>query len=116
MRKTLMMAMTLALPLLAAPALARAADRAQVRAVTVSKKGVDFADAAQVNRLYARLKRAANTACSIESADPKYARPNAQCVAEALAAAVNGAGKPLLTAAYQGDAAVANRALAGNDQ
>jgi UrcA family protein len=116
MRNTLMIALSMAALTAPAPAMAAAADGDQVRTVTVSKKGVDLADAGQARKLYARLKRAANAACSIESADPTYARPDAHCVAEALGRAVRSADKPLLTAAYQSDAASSNHALAGNDQ
>ncbi|MGZ3275242.1 MAG: UrcA family protein [Phenylobacterium sp.] len=88
----------------------------QVRVVAVSKAGVDFADGQKVGRLYARLKRAANLACSTESADHHLARPDQACVSQALAQAVRGADKPLLTAAYQADATAGERAFAGNDQ
>jgi UrcA family protein len=88
----------------------------QIRLVAVSKTGVDFADQGQVGRLYVRLKRAADQACSTESADRHLARPDQACVAAALAQAVRGADQPLLTAAYQADSTAAGRALAGNDQ
>jgi UrcA family protein len=88
----------------------------QVRVVPVSRTGVDFADQGQVGRLYAKLKRAADQACSTESADRHLARPDRACVAAALDQAVRGAGQPLLTATYQADSTAADRALAGNDQ
>jgi UrcA family protein len=88
----------------------------QVRAVAVSKAGVDFSDRRQVGGLYARLKRAADKACSVESADRHAAAPDAACVDQALAGAVRAADKPLLTALYEADPSVSNRALAGNDQ
>ena len=105
---------------LAAPALAyeqkSTPDGDQVRVVAVSKSGVDFADGRKVGQLYLKLKRAADVACSTESADPHLARPDQACVAHALAQAVHSVDKPLLTAAYQADAAASDRALAGNDQ
>jgi UrcA family protein len=91
-------------------------DGDQVRAVAVSRSGVDFADQRNVGALYARLKRAARQACSTESADRHLARPDQACVDQALAGAVRRTDKPLLTAAYQADAAAADRAFAGNDQ
>lgn len=91
-------------------------DGDQVRAVAVSKAGVDFADGRKVGRLYARLKRAADVACSTESADRHLARPDQACVAQALGQAVRQTDKPLLTAAYQADATASGRAFAGNDQ
>jgi UrcA family protein len=88
----------------------------QVRVVAVTKTGVDFSDRRQVDGLYARLKRAADKACSMESADRHLARPDQACVEQALAQAVRRADKPLLTAAFQTDATVSNRAFAGNEQ
>jgi UrcA family protein len=92
------------------------ADGDQVRVVAVSKRHVDFADQRNVGALYARLKRAADQACSVESADRHLARPDQACVDQALAEAVRRTDKPLLTAAYQADATASGRALAGNDQ
>lgn len=122
MRAILIAALTasaLAAPAFAPPAFAyeqtHTRDGDQVRAVAVSKAGVDFADARKVGALYARLKRAADLACSTESADRHLAQPDRACVAQALAQAVREADKPLLTAAYQADAASV-RALAGADQ
>ena len=64
---------------LASPAFAyeqkHSPDGDQVRVVAVSKAGVDFADQQKVGRLYARLKRAANLACSAESASPQSPVP-----------------------------------------
>lgn len=93
-----------------------AANGDQIRRVAVSKTGVNFGDRRQVDGLYARLKRAADQACSVESADRHLARPDQACVDRALAEAVRRTDKPLLTAAYQADATIANRAFAGNDQ
>jgi UrcA family protein len=105
---------------LAAPAFAyeqkSTPDGDQVRAVAVSKAGVDFADSRKVGQLYARLKRAADVACSTESADRHLARPDQACVARALAQTVRSVDQPMLTAAYQADATAGDRALAGNDQ
>jgi UrcA family protein len=88
----------------------------QIRAVPVSQAGVNFGDRGQVDGLYARLKRAADLACTTESADRHQARPDRACVDQALAEAVRHTDKPQLTAAYQADATAQNRAFAGNDQ
>jgi UrcA family protein len=93
-----------------------AANGDQIRVAAVSRTGVDFGDRRQVDGLYARLRRAADKVCSTDSADHHLARPDQACVDQALAEAVRHTNKPLLTAAYEADATVANRAFAGNDQ
>ena len=87
-----------------------------VRVVTLPTKHVDFNDAAQTKAFYTEIKRAADEACTGPSTSSIISRPDRDCVASAIAQAVKIANRPLLTAAYNGEAGSANRALAGNDQ
>ena len=88
----------------------------QVRVVTLPTTKVNFNDAAQAKAFFAQVKHAANEACVAPSLSANIARPDRDCVADAVRQAVQTANRPLLTAAYSGEAVSANRALAGNDQ
>ena len=87
----------------------------QVRVSALPTSRVDFGDPAQAKTFYAKVKRAATDVCTMPSISYVISRPDADCVARAVADAVRNADRPLLTAAYNSDLS-SNRALAGNDQ
>ncbi len=103
----------------AAPAMAyqlkSSVDGDQVRVSHLGIAKVDFSDPRQAKAIYAKVKRAAVEVCTVPSISSSISRTDAECVSRAVADAIHGANRPLLTAAYDGDHS-ANRALAGNDQ
>ena len=102
--------------LLSGPALADEV----VHSAVVPTGAVDFNNPNQANQVYERIASTARDLCTMNSANPVFARPETECVNRAIAQAVQQANRPLLTAAYQRDAVDAKtspgRALAGNDQ
>jgi UrcA family protein len=86
--------------------------------VTLSTARVDFNNQAQVKAFYTQIKRTADDFCRIPSLSSTIARPDADCVAAAVAHAVRMANRPLLTAAYAGEAGGRDVAVhqAGNNQ
>jgi UrcA family protein len=100
--------------LIAAPAFA-AETPAEAPAKSVSTRGVDFSNQAQVRAFYNKLNAAAQAVCDAGSPVPRAWAIDAGCVRQVVADAVKAADKPVLTALYNasGDA---NRAFAGNEQ
>ena len=92
----------------------------ETHSAAISTAGVDFNNRAQADRVYERIAATARDVCSMHSSNPVLARPEAECVSHAVAQAVRNVNRPLVTAAYERDAADAvttpSRALAGNDQ
>lgn len=102
--------------LIAGPALAESARAAEdAPTQTVSTKGVDFANRAEVKHFYAKLRGAAQAVCDSGSTVARVSATDAACQRQVMAEAVKGVNKPVLTALYnaQGDS---SRAFAGNDQ
>jgi UrcA family protein len=91
----LLLAATAAL-LLAGPALAQAQEAAPTQ--TVSTRGVNFNDAAQVSHFYTQLWRTAYSVCDSNSANPVIGQADLSCVHRAMAQAVKSIDAPRLTA------------------
>ena len=94
---------------IAGPALAGPAP-AQTNSVTVKTASVDFADAAQVKRLYAHLTAVAIRVCSSETEELYGVRPAQSCVDQAVSAAVDHIDRPQLTAMLQSNRTTATAA------
>lgn len=92
----------------------------EIHTAVVNTAGVDFNNRAQADHVYGRITATARDICSVNSPNPVLARPDAECMRQAVAQAVRNVNRPLVTAAYERDAADAvttpSRALAGNDQ
>ena len=66
--------------------------------VTVSVRGVDFSNPAQVKAFYDHVKAVARAACSGDTLTPWGVREDQECRARFVADAVNQVNAPLLTA------------------
>ena len=66
--------------------------------VTLSARGVNFADRAQVKGFYDRVRAAARAACSSDSLTPWGSREDEACRTRFVSDAVNRVNAPLLTA------------------
>jgi UrcA family protein len=93
MRKLLLTAVAAAA--LGGPALA------ETHSVKLQTASVDFADRAQVKRLYTRLTAAAIRVCSTPTDELYGVRPDRACVDKAVANAVSHIDQPRLTAMLQ---------------
>ena len=94
-----------------APAAAQANDAALIqKSVTVRVSDLDPSRPVDAARLYARIRRAADNACSdgLSTAAPFGSPVDRECVLNAVATAVTALKQPLLTAMYQRDAALAS--------
>lgn len=85
-------ALTIAGPALAAPA---GADQ------SLSVSGVNFNNAADVDAVYARITRAAATACDSYAAQGRVSAAARTCADRAVAQAVKALDRPVLTAMHQ---------------
>lgn len=83
---------------------------AESHSVKIQTARVDFADRAQVKRLYTRLTAAAIRVCSTPTDELYGVRPDQACVDQAVAKAVRSIDQPRLTAMLPANRATATAA------
>ena len=93
-----------------------AAARSVDAPVTLSVRGVDFADPRQVKDFYDHLRAVARAACSGDTLTPWGVKEDQDCRARFVADAVSKVNAPLLTAMNAPDSRKATSAYAFGDQ
>ena len=111
----LAMALVSAGPLAVTSAHAQDARAGEAQA-TLSTRGVDFADRAQVKVIYDRIRSAARALCNSDSLTPSELKEDQACRARFVSDAVNQVNAPVLTAMNSPDSGKVSRAYAFGDQ
>jgi len=84
--------------------------------VTLSARGVDFADQAQVKAFYDRVRTAARAVCVSDSLTPGDLKEDRECRSRFISAAVDQVNAPLLTAMNNSDSRRPSKAFATDDR